>query len=102
MKTREMALIAGSLYTLRKIYIYIYGERERGHTAQFWDLSPLTRDRTHAPCIASVESSPLDHLGSPKLPLVSAENPREAFNLELIFPYYSGLLRTQLMPCVLS
>ena len=36
MKTREMALIAGSLYTLRKIYIYIYIyiylEREREGT----------------------------------------------------------------------
>ena len=32
MKTREMALIAGSLYTLRKIFIYIYMEREREGT----------------------------------------------------------------------
>ena len=65
MKTREMDLIAGSLYTLSTGgNIYIYSE---GHTTQFGDLSPLTRNQTHAPCIGSVESSPLDHLGSPKI-----------------------------------
>ena len=29
-----------------------------------WDLSFPTRDRTHAPCSGSAESSPLDHQGS--------------------------------------
>ena len=30
-----------------------------------WDLSALTRDRTHAPCSGSTESQLLDHQGSP-------------------------------------
>ena len=30
------------------------------------DLGSLTRDRTCAPCVASMESKPLDHQGSPK------------------------------------
>ena len=30
-----------------------------------WDLSSPTRDRTHTPCLGSVESQPLDHQGSP-------------------------------------
>ena len=29
-----------------------------------WDLSSLTRNQTHAPCIRSMESYPLDHQGS--------------------------------------
>ena len=29
-----------------------------------WDLSSLTRDETHAPCIGSMESEPLGHQGS--------------------------------------
>ena len=29
------------------------------------DLSSPTRDQTHAPCIGSTESQPLDHQGSP-------------------------------------
>ena len=29
-----------------------------------WDLSLSTRDRTHVPCIGSVESEPLDHQGT--------------------------------------
>ena len=31
---------------------------------RMWDLISLTRDRTRAPCIGSVESHPLDHQGS--------------------------------------
>ena len=30
-----------------------------------WDLSSPTRNQTHAPCIGSTESSPLDFQGSP-------------------------------------
>ena len=30
-----------------------------------WDLSSLTRGRTHAPCSRSTEPEPLDHQGSP-------------------------------------
>ena len=29
------------------------------------DLSSLTRDQTHAPCVGSTESQPLDRQGSP-------------------------------------
>ena len=31
-----------------------------------WDLVPQTRDQTHALCIGSTESYPLDRQGSPK------------------------------------
>ena len=31
-----------------------------------WDLSSLTRDQTYAPCSGSMESSPLNHQGSPR------------------------------------
>ena len=32
------------------------------------DLSSPARDRTHAPCLGSVESQPLDHQGGPPPP----------------------------------
>lgn len=35
--------------------------------AGMWDFGSLTRDRTCAPCIGSVESSPLDYQGSPRI-----------------------------------
>ena len=46
-----------------------------------WDLScgmcvrssSLTRDRTRAPCIGSVESYPLDHQGSPHMQVLKRE-----------------------------
>ena len=37
------------------------------------DLSSLTRDRTRMPCIGSMQSSPLDHLGSPSFRVLSLE-----------------------------
>ena len=38
-----------------------------------WDLSSLTRDRTCMPCIGSMQSSPLDYVGSPSFRVLSLE-----------------------------
>ena len=35
--------------------------------SRMWDLNPLTRDWTRAPCSGSVELKPLDHWGIPHL-----------------------------------
>ena len=43
------------------IYLFDYARSWVQHTGS----SPLTRDRTSAPCIVSSESWPLDHQGSP-------------------------------------
>ena len=39
-----------------------------------WDLSSLARNRTHAPCIGSVESYSLDCQGNPKIFLRGQES----------------------------
>ena len=38
-----------------------------------WDLGSLTRDRTHTPCIGSMESYPVDRQGSPRTSSLSTK-----------------------------
>ena len=39
-----------------------------GLSCSIWDLGSLTRGRTQAPCLGSLESQPLDHERSPQKP----------------------------------
>ena len=50
------------LFFLKDILIYLF---ILAATHATWDLSSPTRDWTHAPCIGSLESKPLDCQGSP-------------------------------------
>ena len=92
-----MDLIAGSLYTLSK-----GGKCSKGTLLSFGILVPWLgiKPMPHALGVWNLHRWTTWEV--PKLPLVSPGKSREAFNLELISPYYSGLLRTQPMPCVLS
>ena len=51
-------LFGGFHFMLFNVYFWVHG---------MWDLSSLMRDRTLAPCSGSMESSPLDLQGSPRV-----------------------------------
>ena len=71
-------------------YLFIYLFRLR----RVWTLScgmragssSPTRDQTQAPCIASVESYPLAHQGSPGIVFLNAHN--NPMKKVLLFPSY--------------
>ena len=115
MKTREMALIAGSLYTLSKknfiyIYIYIEREREREREGTLLSFGILVPRLGFEPMPHALGVWNLHHWTTwevPKLPLVSPEKPREAFrvNFPLLFRSSKDSTNapcTQLMPGVWS
>ena len=48
-----------------------------------WDRVSLTNNQTYAPCIGKMESSPLDHQGSPKS-LLNREGPLRLGTLKTV------------------